>query len=65
MAIDTQDPRLAGFEIGDVLVPLVGLTVLQATFGAPGIAPGRTVGADGPFDHSVSIASLRPAYRPD
>jgi hypothetical protein len=54
MAIDTQDPRLAGFEIGDVLVPLVGLTVLQATFGAPGIALGRAAGADGAFDQSVT-----------
>ena len=53
MLIDTQDPGRAGFEIGDVLVPLVGLTVLQATFGAPGITLGRTVGADGAFDHSI------------
>jgi hypothetical protein len=52
MAISAQDPRPAGFEIGDVLVSLVGLTVLQATFGAPGIMLGRAVGADDSFDQT-------------
>jgi hypothetical protein len=48
MVMGTQDPLLqAGAGIDDVLVPLVGLTVLRATFGAPGLLPGAAAIADG------------------
>jgi hypothetical protein len=48
MVMGTQDPLLqAGAGIDDVLVPLVGLTVLGATFGAPGLMPDAAAMADG------------------
>jgi hypothetical protein len=56
MAMDTQDAlRPAGPGIDDVLVPLVGLTVLGATFGAPGLGLVPAAGSDG-VGHGVDAA---------
>jgi hypothetical protein len=55
MAIGTQDPLQAA-GIDDVLVPLVGLTVLGATFGAPGLALGSSTSPDGALFDGLDAA---------
>ena len=55
MAMGTQDP-LQAVGIDDVLVPLVGLTVLGATFGAPGLDLGGGASPDGACHDGLDAA---------
>jgi hypothetical protein len=55
MVIRTQEPLLpAGAGIDDVLVPLVGLTVLRATFGAPELTLGTAAFPEGALQNGVN-----------
>ena len=57
MAKITSDPLLdTGVGIDDVLVNLVGLTVLGATFGAPGLALRTAPSPDGAYLDGVDAA---------
>jgi hypothetical protein len=55
MGIGTRD-SLQAVGIDDVLVPLVGLTVLGATFGAPGLDLGDAGSPDGAYHDGLDAA---------